>query len=99
MRQHYERHFAKVVVAADGVSSRMALALGLERRDDRPMGVAVRTYYKSPRTHDDYLESWLELKDDNKLYKKDWIHLIPSILYLINTSRYLFNSFIIILSH
>jgi len=61
------KHYAKVVVAADGVSSRMALALGLERRDDRPMGVAVRTYYKSPRTHDDYLESWLELKDDNKL--------------------------------
>ena len=53
------KHYAKVVVAADGVSSRMALALGLERRDDRPMGVAVRTYYKSPRTHDNYLESWL----------------------------------------
>ena len=61
------KHYAKVVVAADGVSSRMALALGLERRDDRPMGVAVRTYYKSPRTHDNYLESWLELKDQNKL--------------------------------
>jgi geranylgeranyl reductase family protein len=61
------KHFAKVVVAADGVSSRMALALGLARREDRPMGVAVRTYYKSPRTNDDYLESWLELKDQNKL--------------------------------
>jgi geranylgeranyl reductase family protein len=60
-------HFSQVVVAADGVSSRMALALGLQRREDRPMGVAVRTYYKSPRTNDDYLESWLELKDKNKL--------------------------------
>lgn len=62
-----EKHFSQVIVAADGVSSRMALALGLERRDDRPMGVAVRTYYKSPRTNDDYLESWLELRDQDKL--------------------------------
>jgi flavin-dependent dehydrogenase len=35
--------------------------MGREKRDDRPMGVAVRTYYTSPRTDDDYLESWLEL--------------------------------------
>ena len=33
------------------------------------------------------------LNDNHKLYKKDWIHFIPSILYLINTSRYLFYSF------
>jgi AraC-like DNA-binding protein len=32
------------------------------------------------------------LNDDHKLYKKDWLHFIPSILYLINTSRYLFYS-------
>jgi menaquinone-9 beta-reductase len=52
---------APVVVAADGVSARFALALGLQKRDDRPMGVAVRTYYTSPRHDDDWLESWLEL--------------------------------------
>ena len=39
------------------------LALGLHKRDDRPMGVAVRRYYTSPRHDDDYLESWLELWD------------------------------------
>ena len=33
------------------------------KRDDRPMGVAVRRYYRSPRTNDDYLESHLELWD------------------------------------
>ncbi len=54
---------APLVVAADGNSTRLSLALGLSRRDDRPMGVAVRTYYRSPRTHDDHLESWLELWD------------------------------------
>jgi geranylgeranyl reductase family protein len=58
---------APFVVAADGVSARMALALGLQRREDRPMGVAVRTYYKSPRTNDDFMESWLELWDGDKL--------------------------------
>ncbi|RJK93404.1 geranylgeranyl reductase family protein [Vallicoccus soli] len=54
---------APVVVAADGGSSRLSLALGLHKRDDRPMGVAVRTYYRSPRHDDDWLESWLELWD------------------------------------
>jgi geranylgeranyl reductase family protein len=54
---------ARVVVAADGVSSRMALDGGLPRRVDRPMGVAVRTYFTSPRHSDDYLETWLNLTD------------------------------------
>ncbi|MDQ1730586.1 MAG: menaquinone-9 beta-reductase [Pseudonocardiales bacterium] len=54
---------APIVLACDGVSGRFALALGLQRNDKRPMGVAVRRYYTSPRTNDDYLESWLELWD------------------------------------
>jgi geranylgeranyl reductase family protein len=54
---------APLVVAADGVSGRFPLALGMEKRDDRPMGVAVRRYYRSAaRADDDYLESWLELR-------------------------------------
>jgi menaquinone-9 beta-reductase len=58
---------APLVVAADGNSSRLALAMGLQKRDDRPMGVAVRTYYRSPRHDDDWLESWLELWDKDRL--------------------------------
>ncbi|MCP9945051.1 geranylgeranyl reductase family protein [Streptomyces somaliensis] len=54
---------APLVVAADGNSSRLSLAMGLHRREDRPMGVAVRTYFTTPRHEDDYLESWLELWD------------------------------------
>ncbi|AAZ56729.1 geranylgeranyl reductase family protein [Thermobifida fusca] len=54
---------APLVLAADGNSSRLAIALGIRRRDDRPMGVAVRTYFTTPRHNDDYLESWLELWD------------------------------------
>jgi geranylgeranyl reductase family protein len=58
---------ARAVVAADGNSSRLAVSLGLHKRDDRPLGVAVRTYYRSPRHEDDYLESWLDLWDGDKL--------------------------------
>jgi len=54
---------APLVVAADGNSARLATSLGLAKRDDRPMGVAVRTYFRSPRHDDDWLESWLELWD------------------------------------
>ncbi|HEY8371898.1 MAG TPA: geranylgeranyl reductase family protein [Pseudonocardiaceae bacterium] len=54
---------APLVLACDGVSARLALSVGIRKRDDRPMGVAVRRYYTSPRTHDDYLESHLELWD------------------------------------
>ncbi|NKX92342.1 geranylgeranyl reductase family protein [Sanguibacter hominis ATCC BAA-789] len=52
---------APVVVAADGVSARLATALGIEKRNDRPMGVAVRTYFESPRHDDAWMESHLEL--------------------------------------
>jgi len=55
------------VVAADGNSSRLSLAMGLRKRDDRPLGVAIRTYYTSPRHDDDYLETWLDLWDGNAL--------------------------------
>ena len=58
---------ARVVVAADGNSSRLSVAMGLRKREDRPLGVAVRTYYTSPRHDDDYLESWLELWDGDRL--------------------------------
>jgi menaquinone-9 beta-reductase len=56
---------APLVVAADGNSSRLSMSMNRPKRDDRPMGVAVRTYYTSPRHDDDYLESWLELWSKN----------------------------------
>ena len=54
---------APVVIAADGVSARMAIALGIEKSMKRPMGVAVRTYFTSPRHDDPWMESQLELWD------------------------------------
>ena len=57
----------RIVVAADGNSSRLSVAMGLRKRDDRPLGVAVRTYYRSPRHDDDHLESWLDLWESDRL--------------------------------
>jgi len=54
---------APVVVAADGVSARLALALGIEKDVRRPMGVAVRTYFATPNHDDEWMESHLELWD------------------------------------
>jgi len=58
---------ARVVLAADGNSSRLSVAMGLHKRSDRPLGVAVRTYYTTPRHDDDYLEAWLDLWDGQNL--------------------------------
>jgi geranylgeranyl reductase family protein len=55
---------APLTIAADGVSARVALGIGIQKRDDRPLGVAVRGYLRSEsRTYDDWLESHLELWD------------------------------------
>ncbi len=62
-----QQHRARLVIAADGNSSRLSIAMGLHKRDDRPLGVAVRTYYTSPRHNDDYLEAWLDLWDGSSL--------------------------------
>jgi geranylgeranyl reductase family protein len=58
---------ARLVIAADGNSSRLSVSMGLRKREDRPIGVAVRAYYTSPRHEDDYLESWLDLWDADRL--------------------------------
>src|SRR5215470_9897211 len=63
---------APLVIAADGVSGRFPLAMGLSKRTDRPIGVAVRRYYRSPRHKDEYLESWLEIHG-----KRDTTTLLP----------------------
>lgn len=66
---------ADVVLAADGNSTRTAVSLGIRKRDDRPLGVAVRTYFTSPRTDDDWMEGWLELpgRDGKLLPGYGWV--------------------------
>ncbi|WP_107047184.1 geranylgeranyl reductase family protein [Streptomyces sp. NRRL F-2664] len=54
---------APLVVAADGASARIAVALGLARDAGRPVAAAARRYYRSEtRTHDPYLELWADLR-------------------------------------
>lgn len=54
---------APVVIDAGGVSARLATSLGVEKRNNRPMGVAVRTYFRSPKAASPYMESYLTLWD------------------------------------
>ncbi|GAC1408881.1 MAG: geranylgeranyl reductase family protein [Actinomycetota bacterium] len=69
---------ASVVIACDGASSRIGTAMGGRRLESRPMGVAARTYYRSPRSTDNYLESYLELwRGDDLLPGYGWIFPLP----------------------
>ncbi|USR79649.1 NAD(P)/FAD-dependent oxidoreductase [Arcanobacterium pinnipediorum] len=52
---------ARFVVDCGGVSARMAIAAGREKALNRPMGVAHRTYFRSPLANTDMMESQLEL--------------------------------------
>ena len=55
---------APLVIAADGVSARLPLALGIDRHPERPLGIAVRRYYRCPPRHrDNYLECWAPIRD------------------------------------
>jgi geranylgeranyl reductase family protein len=69
---------APVVVAADGAASRVALGLGGRRIPGRPMGVAVRAYYRSPKATETFLESYLELWEGADLLPGyGWIFPLP----------------------
>ncbi|MFF1607161.1 geranylgeranyl reductase family protein [Amycolatopsis sp. NPDC058278] len=57
------KYSAPLVLACDGVSARLALSVGIQKNEKRPMGVAVRQYYKSPRHDDPFIEGHLELWD------------------------------------
>ncbi|MGY1721680.1 geranylgeranyl reductase family protein [Blastococcus sp. SYSU DS0533] len=55
---------APLVVSAEGLSGRLAKGLGLLRRTDRPLGVALRGYVRSRRSHDQYLDIAFDLTAD-----------------------------------
>ncbi|MBL1068277.1 geranylgeranyl reductase family protein [Streptomyces sp. 7-21] len=53
---------APLVIAADGVSARLALALGVDRLPERPMATAIRRYHRCEARHDEpYLDIWTDL--------------------------------------
>lgn len=52
---------AELVADCGGVAARLATSLGIEKKLKRPMGVAARAYFRSPRGDEDFMESHLEL--------------------------------------
>lgn len=52
---------AALVADCGGVAGRLATSLGLEKKTRRPMGVAARAYFTSPRGDEEWMESHLEL--------------------------------------
>ena len=59
----YEEIRAKYVIVADGANSRFGRALGTTRDRSYPQGMAIRTYYKSDRHDDPFIESALDVRD------------------------------------
>ncbi|HEX9890716.1 MAG TPA: geranylgeranyl reductase family protein [Actinomycetota bacterium] len=58
---------ARFVVAADGAASRFAGRAGVRRDHAAPLGIAARRYYRTNRYQDGMFESWLELRDGDRL--------------------------------
>src|SRR5262245_41098892 len=54
---------ARYVVIADGSNSRFGRAVGTSRDRRYPQGMAIRTYYESPRHDDPWIESALDVRD------------------------------------
>ena len=52
---------AKYVLACDGASSRFAGKAGAIRDHKRPLGVAARRYYRSPRPLEPWFEAWFDV--------------------------------------
>jgi geranylgeranyl reductase family protein len=85
---------AAVTIGADGASGKLARQIGLTRRKDRPMAVAARGYWESPRSDDSWISSYLNLtnSDGELLSGYGWIFplddgLVNVGLGLLNTSR------------
>jgi geranylgeranyl reductase family protein len=65
VRANSETLRPRAVIVADGSLSRFGRALGASRRRDYPMGMALRGYYSSVRSHDGFLESQLDVRDES----------------------------------
>jgi geranylgeranyl reductase family protein len=65
----------KFVVVSDGANSRFGRALGTSRDKSYPLGMAIRSYFNSPKHDDPMIESHLDLrdKDGNVLPGYGWI--------------------------
>jgi geranylgeranyl reductase family protein len=56
---------ARYVVVADGSNSRFGRAIGTARDRTQPMGLALRGYYRSPGHDQPFIESHLDIRNDD----------------------------------
>jgi geranylgeranyl reductase family protein len=56
---------SRFVVVADGANSRFGRALGTTRERNWPYGIATRSYWRSPRSNDTWMETRLGIPDSN----------------------------------
>ena len=54
---------ARYTVVADGANSRFGRALGTARNRAYPLGMAIRGYYRSPLHAEQWIDSWLDIRD------------------------------------
>jgi len=85
---------ARYVLAADGAASRFAQKAGARRVANRPLGVAARRYFHSPREQGTYFESWFDLWENGVILPGyGWIFPVGDGLLnvgagLLNTTSY-----------
>ncbi len=56
---------AKVYVLAEGSNARIARSLGARRNVTKPLGLAIRGYFETDRSDEQWIESHLDLRDEN----------------------------------
>jgi len=85
---------AKMVIAADGASSKFGQRAGITRDVNRPMGIAARRYYKTEREIGPWFESWLELTDSQGRNFPGYGWVFPVEDGLMNVGAGLLNTFV-----
>jgi menaquinone-9 beta-reductase len=84
---------ARFVIACDGAASRFGQPAGVRRDPARPLGVAARRYFRTPRPLQPYFESWLNLRHEGRyLPGYGWLFPVGDGIVnvgagLLNTSR------------
>lgn len=54
---------ARYVIDAGGVAAKLSNSVGITKENNRPLAVAARAYFRSPRANEEWMESHLELWD------------------------------------
>jgi geranylgeranyl reductase family protein len=74
---HMGTVMARYVVLAEGANSRLGWTLGNRRDRDFPQGMALRGYWTSPRHDEPWIDSWLDLRDENGDYMPGYGWIFP----------------------